>query len=200
MREYKRSIDRTIRELEREKRTMEQQEKKLIADMKRMAKQNQMDAVKIMAKDLVRTRRYQTKFVNMRAQLQAVGLRLQTLQSTQAMTDAMRGVTRVMKVMNNQMKLPQMQKIMMEFSKQNDMMDMKEEMMSDMIDDAMEGEDDEMEEEGIVNQVLDEIGLGMGERMGDTANSELANSSVNSGGNAVHDDELQARLQNLRNN
>lgn len=77
MREYKRSIDRTIRELEREKRTMEQQEKKLIADMKRMAKQNQMDAVKIMAKDLVRTRRYQTKFVNMRAQLQAVGLRLQ---------------------------------------------------------------------------------------------------------------------------
>lgn len=116
------------------------------------------------------------------------------------MTDAMRGVTRVMKVMNNQMKLPQMQKIMMEFSKQNDMMDMKEEMMSDMIDDAMEGEDDEMEEEGIVNQVLDEIGLGMGERMGDTANSELANSSVNSGGNAVQDDELQARLQNLRNN
>ena len=123
----------------------------------------------------------------------------QTLQSTQAMTDAMRGVTRVMKTMNNQMKLPQMQKIMMEFSKQNDMMDMKEEMMSDMIDDAFQDEDDEMEEEGIVSQVLDEIGLGMGERMGDTANADLA--MGNSQASAVsQDDELQARLQNLRNN
>jgi charged multivesicular body protein 2A len=194
MREYKRSIDRTIRELDREKHSMEQQEKKLIADMKRMAKQNQMDAVKIMAKDLVRTRRYQTKFINMKAQLQAVGLRLQTLQSTQAMTDAMRGITRVMKVMNNQMKLPQMQKIMQEFAKQNDTMDMKEEMMSDMIDDAMAGEDDETEEEGLVNQVLDEIGLNMGDKIGATPNSSFdvqANKQ---------EDDLQARLENLRNN
>lgn len=37
---------------------MEQQEKKLIADMKKMAKDNQMESVKIMARDLVRTRRY----------------------------------------------------------------------------------------------------------------------------------------------
>merc|ERR1719239_766288 len=37
-----------------------------------MAKQGQMDAVKIMAKDLVRTRRYVKKFMLMRANIQAV--------------------------------------------------------------------------------------------------------------------------------
>jgi charged multivesicular body protein 2A len=195
MREYKRSIDRSVRELEREKRNMEMQEKKLIADMKKMAKQNQMDAVKIMARDLVRTRRYQTKFVNMRAQLVALGLRLQTLQSTQEMTNAMRGMTRVMNSMNSQMKLPQMQKIMTEFAKQNEMMDMKEEMMSDMIDDVMSGENDEEEEEGLVSQVLDEIGLSMGERMGETPASHLQTSATKQA-----DDDLQARLENLRNN
>ena len=48
-----------------------------------------------MAKDLVRTRRYTQKFYQMRTQLQAVGLRIQTLRSNQQMADAMRGATRV---------------------------------------------------------------------------------------------------------
>ena len=38
-------------------------------------------------------------------------------------------------------------------------MDMKEEMMSDVIDDAMGDEDDEEESDAIVTQVLDELGL-----------------------------------------
>lgn len=51
-----------------------------------------------MAKDLVRTRRYVQKFYQMRTQLQAVGLRIQTLRSNQQMADAMRGATRVWSV------------------------------------------------------------------------------------------------------
>ena len=39
-----------MRELDRERAKMEQQEKKLIMDKKKMAKAGQMDAVKIMAK------------------------------------------------------------------------------------------------------------------------------------------------------
>ena len=50
-----------------------------------------------------------------------------------------------MSKMNKQMNMPQMQKIMMEFQKQSEMMDMKSEMMEDVIDDAMEGSDDEEE-------------------------------------------------------
>lgn len=46
-------------------------------------------------------------------------------------------------VMFPQLKLPQIQKIMMEFEKQSEMMDMKEEMMNDAIDDAMGDEEDE---------------------------------------------------------
>lgn len=50
---------------------------------------------KVMAKDLVRTRRYISKFYSMRTQLQAVSLRLQTLRSNQQMAEAMKGATRV---------------------------------------------------------------------------------------------------------
>lgn len=120
-----------------------------------------------MAKDLVRTRRYVKKFILMRANIQAVSLKIQTLKSQDSMAQAMKGVTRAMMAMNKQvkklarnflsltdfllidlfvqLKLPQIQKIMMEFEKQSEIMDMKEEMMSDAIDDAMADEGDEEE-------------------------------------------------------
>lgn len=58
--------------------------------------------MKILAKDLVRTRRYIKKFMIMRANIQAVSLKLQTLKSTDAMAQAMKGVTKAMTVMNKQ--------------------------------------------------------------------------------------------------
>jgi len=43
------------------------------------------------------------------------------------------------------MKLPQIQKILQEFEKQSEIMDMKEEVMNDAMDDALGDEDDEEE-------------------------------------------------------
>lgn len=60
------------------------------------------DAVKIMAKDLVRTRRYVKKFITMRANVQAVSLKIQTLKSNNSMAQAMKGVTKAMATMNRQ--------------------------------------------------------------------------------------------------
>ena len=47
LRENKRMLDRSIREIDRERASMMSQEKKLIAEIKRMAKANQMGAVKV---------------------------------------------------------------------------------------------------------------------------------------------------------
>ena len=44
-----------------------------------------------------------------------------------------------------QLNLPQIQKILQEFEKQSEIMEMKEEIMNDAIDDAMEDESDEEE-------------------------------------------------------
>ncbi len=133
LRKNQRALNKAMRDLDRERVNMERQEKKIILDIKKMAKEGQMDAVKIMAKDLVRTRRYIKKFILMRANIQAVSLKIQTLKSQNAMAQAMKGVTRAMGTMNKQMKLPQIQKIMMEFEKQSEMMNMKEEMMTDVM-------------------------------------------------------------------
>ena len=57
-----------------------------------MAKSGQMEAVKIMAKDLVRTRNFVKKFILMKANIQAIALKVQTLRSQAAMANAMKGI------------------------------------------------------------------------------------------------------------
>ena len=77
LRKHQRSLEKTQRELDRERTKLENQEKKLIQEIKKSAKNGQMGAAKIQAKDLVRTRRYVEKFYSMRTQLQAISLRIQ---------------------------------------------------------------------------------------------------------------------------
>lgn len=75
---------------------------------------------------------------------------------------SMKGATTLLGSMNRQMNLPALQRIAMEFEKENDIMDQRQEMMDDAIDDVT-GLEDEEEGEEVVNQVLDEIGVDLGQ-------------------------------------
>ena len=100
LKQNQRALTRSQRDLDRERVKLEQQEKKLIIDIKKSAKLNQIGAVKIMARDLVRTRRYVQKMHETRAQLQQISLQIQTFSSNQQMADSIKGVTMAMKSMN----------------------------------------------------------------------------------------------------
>ncbi|KAL7535258.1 hypothetical protein ACHAXR_009560 [Thalassiosira sp. AJA248-18] len=161
LRENKRMITRAIRELDRETRSLQKEEQRLTMEIKKMARENQMKAVKIMARDLVRTRQYVTKFIEMRSQLQGCALKLQTVKSHAAMAEAMSSTALAMKKMNKAVDVPAINKMMAEFEKENMKSEMMQEMMGDAIDDVMDN--DEEEEDRIVGQVLDEIGIDMTE-------------------------------------
>ncbi|RMZ84781.1 hypothetical protein DV737_g884, partial [Chaetothyriales sp. CBS 132003] len=229
LRKHQRALEKTQRELDRERVKLENQERKLIQDIKRSAKNGQMGACKIQAKDLVRTRRYIGKFYQMRTQLQAISLRIQvscspnpppptmaaatatlgltvvvmqTVRSNEQMMQSMKGATQLLGSMNRQMNLPALQRIAMEFERENDIMDQRQEMMDDAIDDVT-GLEDEEEGEEVVNQVLDEIGVDLNQTLGETPSGLQKHAlpetrvaqAVGGGG---EDDDLQARLDSLR--
>ncbi|KAJ6791058.1 vacuolar protein sorting-associated protein 2-like protein 1 [Iris pallida] len=206
LRENKRMLDRSIRDIERERQGLQAQEK-LIVEIKKTAKQGQMGAVKVMAKDLIRTRHQITKFYALKSQLQGVSLRIQTLKSTQAMGEAMKGVTKAMGQMNRQMNLPALQKIMQEFEMQNEKMEMVSEVMADAIDDALEGDEEEEETEELVSQVLDEIGIDINSELVKAPSAavatpvvanKVAHAETSAADGGGIDNDLQARLDNLR--
>jgi charged multivesicular body protein 2A len=86
------------------------------------------------------------------------------------MMQAMKGATMALGSMNRTMNLPSLQRIAMEFERENDIMEQRQEMMDDAIDDAM---DVGLEEEGdeVVEQVLEEIGVDLSQAVGDLASS-----------------------------
>lgn len=131
---------------------------------------------------------------------------------------SMKGATQLLGSMNRQMNLPALQRIAMEFERENDIMDQRQEMMDDAIDDVT-GLEDEEEGEEVVNQVLDEIGVDLGQsvsralprftyllilaQLGETP-SGIQKQAVPEGrvaqaiGGDAGDDDLQARLDSLR--
>lgn len=92
------------------------------------------------------------------------------------MMQAMKGATVALGSMNKSMNLPQLQRIAMEFERENDIMDQRQEMMDDAIDDAM---DVGVEEEGdeVVEQVLEEIGVDLSQSVSDLRDNPLDSST-----------------------
>lgn len=109
----------------------------------------------------------------MSTQLQAVSLRMQTLRSTQQMSEAMRGASKALGSMNRSMNIMAVQRILQDFERETSTMDMKDEMMNDTMEDALGGEEDAMgegigeteESDTILRQVLDEIGVSVNQQV-----------------------------------
>lgn len=119
------------------------------------------------------------------------------------MAEAMKGVTKAMKTMNKQINLPQIQKIMIDFEQESEILDMKDEMMNDTMEDAMGDDNEEEESDAIVNQVLDEIGINLDGQMATAPDGKVSTGKRKEVEPepiqlAVGDDDLQARLDNLR--
>lgn len=95
LKENQRTINRAIREIDRERLSLETQEKNYLVTAKRAATSGHISSVKIIAKDAIRVRSQINRFFELRTQLQAVSLRLQTLKSTQTIATVMMGVAKV---------------------------------------------------------------------------------------------------------
>jgi hypothetical protein len=87
---------------------------------------------------------------------------VQTVRSNEQMMQTMKGATQLLGGMNRSMNLPALQKIAMDFERENDIMDQRQEIFEDATDDMM-GMDEEEESDEVVNQVLDEIGVDLGQ-------------------------------------
>ena len=91
----------------------------------------------------------------------------QTYRTNEQMMQAMKGATQALGSMNRSMNLPQLQRIAMEFERENEIMEQRQEIMEDDVEYAMEMD---IEEEGdeVVERVLEEIGVDLSQAVSDT--------------------------------
>lgn len=157
---WKRGLNREVRQLDRQLRSIETEEKKLHREIKTLAKKGEKGSVKILAKELVRSRKAKEKIHQGKAQLNSVSMQLQQNMAQMKIAGCMQKSAVVMKSMNELLKMPEMMKTMREMAMEMERAGLIEEMMDDAME-SLDGEDIEDEVNEQVDQVVTEITAGI---------------------------------------
>ncbi|XP_047958996.1 vacuolar protein sorting-associated protein 2 homolog 3-like [Salvia hispanica] len=198
LRESKREMAHATRGVEREIQTLQSEEKKLVAEIKRTAKTGNEAATKILARQLIRLRQQITKLQGSRAQMRGISTHTQAMSAQTSVAVGMKGASKAMAAMNKQMDPAKQMKVMQEFQKQSAQMDMTTEMMSDAIDDVLDDDEAEDDTEDLTNQVLDEIGVDVASQLSAAPKGKIAGRNTEEA-DSSRMDELEKRLAALRN-
>ncbi|XP_075524269.1 vacuolar protein sorting-associated protein 2 homolog 3-like isoform X2 [Primulina tabacum] len=186
------------RGIEREIHTLQLEERKLVAEIKRTAKTGNEAATKVLARQLVRLHQQIANLQGSRAQMRGIATHTQAMSAQSSVAVGMKGASKAMAAMNKQMAPAKQMKVVQEFQKQSAQMDMTTEMMSDAIDDALDDDEAEEETDELTNQVLDDIGVDVASQLSAAPKSKIAGKNAEATGSSnIH--ELEKRLAALRN-
>ncbi|KAI1722189.1 snf7 domain-containing protein [Ditylenchus destructor] len=177
-------------------RQLELKEKQLEAEIKKLAKAGHKDACKVLAKQLVQIRQQKTKNINTSATISSVSSKNRQMRSMNNMSKAIGSAAQTMQAVDKQMPIAQFAKDMRDFAQTQDKMDLREEVISDTLDSMLEVE--EGEEERVINQVLDEIGIETNKQLDKVprVHDSLGETSKASRKEDVDLDRLLAQLKN----
>jgi len=140
------NLDRQINSIKRE-------EMKVSKSLKDAAKKGDKDVCKILAKEIINSRKSVNKLYTAKANLNSVQNQMKGQFATLKVSGALAQSADVMKNMSALVKIPETQKTMMELSKEM----MKAGIIEEMLDDTMEGLNDEEEMEEAAQEEIDRI-------------------------------------------
>ncbi|XP_050214939.1 vacuolar protein sorting-associated protein 24 homolog 1-like [Mercurialis annua] len=157
LRDWQRRLRQECRNIERQIRDIEREEKSVQKAIKDAAKRNDMGSAKVLAKEIVRSRKTVNRLYENKAQMNSISMHLGESVAIARTVGHLSKSAEVMKLVNNLMKAPAVAATMQEFSKEMMKAGVIEEFVNDAVDSALDSDDieDEIEEE--VDKVLTAI-------------------------------------------
>jgi len=189
-------------QIERQINGIRREEAKVTKSLKDAAKKGDKDVCKILAKEIVHSRKTVSKLYAAKANINSVQMQMKGQLATVKVAGSLAKSTEVMKTMQQLVKLPEIQRTMMEMSREM----MKAGIIEEMLEDTMEGitDSDELEEEADaeVDKVLFELTAGkLGEAPAAVKDTLPAPAAVAEDVAEESEDdmeEMQSRLEALR--
>ena len=152
-RKMNRSIDRMIREFNRDKFKLKSESKKMQRELEKMVKKNEPKASqRIIASNMIRNNNFLTKYEMMEAKMKGVKIQLAQVSTTTAMVGIMKGMGDLLGKATNNVDMNNINQVIQDFNYKME----QQEMMQEMMDDAMEDEDMDDEDEQ-VEDLLDNL-------------------------------------------
>lgn len=149
----------SMRALMRESRKANEQEKKLVVEIKHYAQLNRLQLVQVKAKELIRLRAHQEKLQTTHCSLSSLHQSLSSIASTQIMQETITKTSKLLKSLNQSMSVHGIMKAMHEYQSQHEQFATKQENLNETIDEVMKDENEDAATSDAVSDVLQELGL-----------------------------------------
>ena len=191
-------LRKATRDIDRTKRDLDKQEKQLELEIRKAAKLGQNQICTTYAKQLVQLRKQKARLTTAGSQIGAVSSQAKVMQANNTLASAVATSSRTMAAVNRQMNPAQVMKSMRDFEQENAKMDMKGELMDDALASALDHSDDEAEEDAVVTQVLDEIGIDITGKLSAAPVAKRTGLEAPATSRKITDAELEAQLARLK--
>ncbi|SBT75907.1 vacuolar protein sorting-associated protein 2, putative [Plasmodium ovale] len=196
LREEKRKLNRSIREIEREIFKLENAKNNIEKKIKMYVSKNDITLIRTLAKDFVHIKNTISKFNKIKSHLFSMQIKLQSVKSSEQLSKNLKNMNMVIKKVNNYLKLENINNCINEFQKENNKVNLKEDMLDDLFETLNYDIDLEDEEDIIVSKVLDSIGVNLNSKLGEIP--YLKQSPKEEDINTFNETTIEERINNLK--
>lgn len=194
IKKWKRDLNKEKRELERQVRGIEREEGKVRRECRVAAKRGDLASARTLARELVRSKQAKERIAMSKARLNSIQMQLMQNAATYKMAGTLKKSADIMRLMNDVVRLPEMQKTMMLLAREMEKAGLIDEIMEESLDLGEEGVEEEADE--AVQKVLDELDLDLHEAA-PAPGSRVREGEGEEAAEEEEEKELQARLNSL---
>lgn len=153
----KRAVSKAIREVDREIQKLEQEEAKLMREIRVAVEKGYTKSAKVFSRDILKVRKQMEKLNLARSQLMGAELRLTSVKSQLQVNSAISDLNSIMGKVNESTEISKIQGILRNFARESDKLDVKGDIINDSIDEALGSESQPEEEEALINKIYMEV-------------------------------------------
>lgn len=140
-REFRKNIRRTNLLIEREVRILQRKETEIKSKVKNFIKDEENKAAVTLVRDMLRNRAAISKFRVLQVQMDSILIKVMHMKAEMGVTNALKQAGFMMRAFNESINLVQLNTIMQQFMKQNEISDIKSDMMDEIVNEGIdEGE------------------------------------------------------------
>lgn len=184
------------KDLERNSKKCEKQEKEEKVKVKKCIQKGNMDGARIHAENAIRNKSQALNYLKMAARVDAVASRVQTAVTQRKVTSSMAGVVKNLDSAMKSMNLEKISGLMDKFEHQFEDLDVQTQFMDQSMGNTVATSIPEDQVGSLMTQVADEAGLDMGMDLPQGSNATVGITSTQA---SSDQDELTTRLAKLRN-
>ena len=166
IKEYQRDLRHAQRSMDREDLKAAAQERSLLADILRQAKDRKLDQCKARVRELIRLRGHRARMSTMKGHMTSLGQQLATVQGAKSMQGIMSKTNRLLQGLNKTMDARAVHRMLIDYERQSSTFTASQEVVEETLDSMFETDGEQEATDDAMQGVLEELGLDLSFKLG----------------------------------